>query len=66
MTGVNDCGEMFFEVACRGHMTIDVAENVLKDKIRENALINTDNHHSYGSILNNLGAKHNVHDAKKS
>lgn len=65
MTGVNDCGEMFFDVACRGYMSINVAKkNVLNDKICENAIINTDNHHSYSSILNTLGAKHNVHNAK--
>lgn len=64
MTGVNDCGEMFYDVACRGYMTINVAENVLNDKICENAVIDTDNHHSYSSILSNLCAKHNVHNAK--
>lgn len=63
MTGVNDVGEMFFDVACRGVMTNDVARNVLADKVGEGAIVSTDRHKSYPRVLRELNAVHNRYDS---
>lgn len=58
MTGVNDVGEIFFDVACRGAMTGEVARRVLADKVGEGAIVSTDRHKSYPRVLRELGAVH--------
>lgn len=63
VTGVNDNGDFFYEVACRGAMSGDVAEKVLMDKIGEGAIITTDNHRAYPKVLSKLRvAMHDAHD----
>ncbi len=65
MTGINDNGDMFFEVACRGALTHDVASSVLEERIHSGAIVNTDRHRSYKRVLAEIGvASHVAHDAK--
>lgn len=65
MTGINDFGDIFYEVAKRGPLSKDVAKNVLTDKIRSGAIISTDKAAGYRIVLPQLGvAAHNAFDSK--
>lgn len=64
ITGLNDNRDFFYEVSCRGPMTCEVAETVLKNKMCEGAVVNTDRHRSYGSVLRDLGVA--IHNAYSS
>ncbi len=55
MTGINDFGDIFYEVAKRGPLSKDVAKNVLTDKIRSGAIISTDKAAGYRIVLPQLG-----------
>lgn len=64
MTGINDAGDMFFDVACRGAMTTETAREVLADKVCEGSIINTDRHKAYPRVLRELNAAHNRFDSE--
>ena len=61
VTGVNDLNDMFFDVACRGALSNDIARDVLTDRICEGAVIDTDGHKAYPKVLKELGVAHNRH-----
>jgi len=66
LTAVNDSGDFFYEVACRGALTSEVAMDSLRNRILSGAIVNTDKHHSYGRVLKELEvASHIAIDSKK-
>ena len=64
ITGVNDNGDVFYDVACRGAMTHDVSKEVLEDKISEGSIITTDSHRVYRKVLSELNIR--AHDVRSS
>ena len=64
LTGVNDIGDFYYDLACRGAMTVDIAESLLEDKVLEGAIVDTDNHRSYPRVMRDL--KMAFHDAVSS
>lgn len=63
-TGINDNGDIFYDVTCRGAMTLEVTRSVLNDRISEGSIITTDNHRSYPKVLSELNvAIHEAHPA---
>lgn len=65
ITAVNDNRDFFFDVACRGAMTVKIAESSLRGRISSGAIVNTDRHKSYPKVLATLGvAIHNAFDSK--
>lgn len=60
LTGINDLGDMFYSVACRGYFSKQVARHELKKRIGEGSIIVTDNHSSYTKLLRQLGIEKNV------
>lgn len=54
VTGINDNRDFLYVVACRGPMTVEVAEKVLEERVLEGAIINTDNHKAYPKALGEL------------
>lgn len=66
LTGINDAGDMFYEIAGRGRLNSGVALSLLEDKIGEGAIVSTDRLNSYAPVMRELGvACHNAYDAKK-
>ena len=61
VTAVNDAGEFYFDVACRGALTRESAVRVLTGRILSGAIVNTDRHRSYAGALREIGAA--VHNA---
>jgi len=65
LTGINDRGAIFLEVACRGRLGKEDARAILADKITEGAIVSTDKHQSYKKLMAELGtAVHNRYDSK--
>lgn len=65
MSGVNDSGEAFFEVAGRGVLSRDRALGVLRDRVRSGSIVSTDRAGAYAETLAELGvAAHNAYDSK--
>lgn len=55
---------MFYDVACRGQIDKDTAFRLLSGKISEGAVVNTDKHSSYPSVMMKLKAEcHNAYSA---
>lgn len=66
LTGINDAGDMFYEIAGRGRLNSGTAFELLEDKIAEGAIVSTDKLNSYAPVMRELGvACHNAYDAKK-
>lgn len=66
LTGINDAGDMFYEIACRGRLDSGTAFSLLEGKIKEGAIISTDKLNSYAPAMRELGvACHNAYDAKE-
>lgn len=63
VTAVNDLGDMFYEIVCRGFYTRDAARTALSKSAAEGSLIVTDNHGSYVKVLRELKAEHESHPA---
>lgn len=64
MTGVNDYGDIFYEVAKRGPLSKAAAQEVLAGKIRAGAIISTDKAAGYRLVLPQLGvAAHEAYDS---
>ena len=61
LTGVNDMGDFYYDVACRGAMTVGIAESLLESRICEGAIVNTDKHRAYARVMSDL--KVAFHDA---
>lgn len=65
MTGINDYGDIFYEVAKRGPLSKEVAQRVLSDKVKSGAIISTDKAAGYRLALPKLGvAAHKAYDSK--
>lgn len=65
MTGINDYGDIFYDVAKRGPLSKEVAQRVLSDKVKSGAIISTDKATGYRLVLPKLGvAAHNAYDSK--
>lgn len=66
LTGINDAGDMFYEIAGRGRLNSGAAFSLLEDKIEEGAIVSTDKLNSYAPVMRELGvACHNAYDAKE-
>lgn len=64
ITAVNDSGDFFYELACRGAMTTEIATSILENMVCEGAIINTDKHKAYRQALSDLKvAAHNAFDS---
>lgn len=65
LTAVSDDGSFFYDVSCRGAMTKEICGNVLRNRICEGSIINTDNHKAYPEVLSKLKVQaHNAYDSK--
>ena len=61
LTGINDAGDIFYEVAGRGGLSEDAARIILSDKLAKGAIISTDGAHVYKKVLASLSvARHNA------
>lgn len=66
VTAINDAGDFFFDVSCRGALTCDIAYDTLKGRIKSGAIINTDKHKAYHRALEDLSvAAHIATEAKE-
>ena len=54
LTGVNDNGDMFYDMVCRGPMTTEVARDSLEGLVLEGSIVNTDNLHAYRRVMDDL------------
>lgn len=65
LTGVNDAGDIFFDVACRGKLSRETAYSLLEGRVEEGSIVSTDKLQSYVPALRELGvACHNAFDSK--
>ncbi len=65
LTGVNDHGDCFLELACRGHLPKGAARKILAGKVAAGSVVSTDRHPTYKGLIPELGAAvHNRYDAK--
>lgn len=65
LSGVNDKGDCFFDVACRGRLTSKAALALLSGRVGEGAIVSTDRLASYVGVLGELKvAVHRRVDAK--
>ena len=64
LTGVNDAGDMFFEMAGRGNMTDDRAAEFLEGKVASGAVVTTDGSRAYPNVLKALDVRR--HDVSPS
>lgn len=63
VAGVNELGDQFLELACRGRESISEVETGLRDRVSSRSLVSTDKHTSYVKGLAALGvASHDRHD----
>ena len=64
LSGVNDSGTAFFELAGRGSISKQRAMSTLKDKVKDGSIISTDRAVAYPSVLHELNvAVHNRFDS---
>lgn len=64
LTGINDAGDMFFEMAGRGNITKERAAEFLDGKISSGAIVSTDGSSAYPSVLRALDVRR--HEATPS
>jgi len=65
MTAITDNGDFFYEIACRGNITGDIAESIIKDKVSSGAIVSTDKHHAYVRVFRKVKVKcHIAYDSK--
>ena len=64
LTGVNDAGDMFFELAGRGNIDSERAEAFLEGKVASGAIVSTDGSHAYPRAMKALDVRR--HDASPS
>jgi hypothetical protein len=66
VTAYDDAGSFFFDVACRGALTHDIALDTLKGRISSGAIVNTDKHRAYSKVMREIGvALHNAVSSKE-
>lgn len=61
ITAFDDAKDFYFDVVCRGSLTKAIALDSLKDKICSGAIVNTDKHRAYPSVMRTLEVA--VHNA---
>lgn len=54
VTGINDLGDFFYEVLCRGALTNEGAERTLEKRITAGTIVYTDRHKAYPKVLKDL------------
>jgi transposase-like protein len=60
LTGINDRGAVFLEIAGMGRFCLKDAERMLADKVSAGSIVSTDDHHAYKKALREIGvATHN-------
>lgn len=65
MSGVNDAGRVFFEMAGRGSLSREEAMSVLRERVRSGSIASTDKASAYVETLAELGvAAHNAYDSR--
>ena len=65
LTGINDKGDCFFDLACKGRLDGATALDLLTGRIQEGAIISTDRLGSYGYAFKRIGvAVHNRFNPK--
>ncbi len=61
ITAFDDKKDFFYDVVCRGALTIDLALDSLKNRICSGAIVNTDKHKAYPKVMKTLEvAAHNA------
>ena len=64
LMGINDAGDIFYELAGRGSLTQNSAMEILLDKVKTGAIISTDKASAYRDAQRELElACHNAFDA---
>lgn len=65
MTGVNDFSQFFFDVCCRARPSTDIVYDVLRSRICEGAIVNTDSMNAFPGALKELqAAMHNCFEPR--
>ena len=64
LTGVNDAGDMFFEIAGRGSIDSERVEAFLEGKVASGAVVSTDGSNAYPKVLKALDVRR--HDVSPS
>lgn len=62
-TAVNDLGDMFYEIACKGFFTKDAARHTLGKSVARGSVVATDDHGSYIKLLREMKVRHENHPA---
>lgn len=65
LTGINDAGNIFYEIAGRGSLTADCAASLLADKLAQGAIVSTDKAHVYPTALKTLKIAGHIASAQK-
>ena len=66
VTALNDAGDFFYDVACRGGLTSEIAQKTLGSRIESGTIVNTDKHRAYQKAMKELSvAVHNRISAKE-
>ncbi|MDY3667804.1 MAG: IS1595 family transposase [Collinsella sp.] len=60
LTGINDAGDIFYEIAGRGGLDEAAARELLADKLAVGAIISTDRAHVYRRVLPALGVGEHI------
>lgn len=64
LTGINDSGDIFYEIAGRGRLDSGTAYSLLEGKVSEGAIVSTDRLQSYVPAMREMGvACHNAYDS---
>lgn len=54
VTAVNDTGDFFYDVTCRGGLTVELAVEAFENRILAGAVVNTDRHRAYPRAMEEL------------
>ena len=54
MTAFNDADDFFFDVCCRGSLSVEIAMGSLGDRICAGSVVNTDEHRAYPKVMREL------------
>lgn len=65
LTGINDAGDMFYEIAGRNALTKDDAIAILAGKLAQGTIISTDRSHVYPAVLKALNVGRHIASAGK-
>ncbi len=60
VTGINDAGDLFYDVSCRGALTCDIVYDTLENCVLSGAIVDTDKHRACSRALEDLSVTAHV------